>query len=83
MEQQSLNVREHIKPLFIADTIFTIGIVALILLWMFADDQQFMGGFFYQQKSLVMGIGLGLTIAGGILLANAVRKLVIARRRSG
>lgn len=76
-----LNFRDHIKPLFIADSIFTIGIVILILLWQFGDDSEFLGGLFYNEKALMTGLGLGFSIAGGILLLNSILKLIRARRR--
>lgn len=80
MNESPINFRDHIRPLVIADTIFTAGLLLLILLWMFGEDQDFLSGFFYNKRSLALGLGIGLSIAGGILLLNAIRGLIRARR---
>lgn len=80
MNRPDFNFRDHIKPLIIADTIFSIGIVILVLIWMFGDDAGFMGGLVMREKNLMLGIGIGLTLGGGIMLLNAVTKLISASR---
>lgn len=82
MDNARLNFRDHIRPLFIADGIFTLGLVILILLWIFGDEPNFLGGFFYNERALAMGLGIGLSVAGGILTLNAIRNLLRARQRS-
>lgn len=75
-----LNFRDHIRPLIIADTVLSLGIVLLIVVWMFGDQAQTLGGLVFEYKSLLLGAGIGLTLGGGIMLLNAVLSLLRARR---
>ncbi|GEM_PF-2571182 len=81
MQKSNLNYRDHIKPLVIADSIFTLGLVLLILIWQFGDDPGFMGGFLYTERKLMIGLGVGLALGGGIMMLNAIFKLSNARRQ--
>ncbi len=81
MKQSGLNIREHIKPLVIADTVFTIGIALLVLVWIFGDEPGFMGGFIHNEESILLGLGIGLSIGGGMLMLGAIRRIIRARKQ--